>query len=676
MKLIDNMRLGTRLGLTIGGAAATIILIAIMGWLSIVSLNKEVDKAINQGQKTLRANELSVGVHKGSIFIWELLNHKEQAQKLAIQAQIVKQYEANSAILDELQGSATMPRGEELLAKLKGTLVETHHLKERVINLSLNDKEIEAKALFATKGDEQLAKFSSVLNEFLEFREERITENAEIAEALAYKMKLLFILITAISISCATILGVLVTRSVTAPVRESVELLEMASRGDLTHEVPEALHTRKDEIGNLARSLQMMNGNLSTTLGGVNKEVSALATAAGSMTDIAVQISTSSDIASGKAHSVSSAAEEIHRNMENVAAAMEQATSNVDIMAAATEEMSASVYDISQKTKDASAKTRGTSGQAREASTKIEVLGKAAEEIGSVTDTIKAISDKTNLLALNATIEAARAGEAGKGFAVVANEIKELARQTADATADIASRLKGIQTATKESVSTMDEISGAIHEVDAIVVAIDEAMGQQTKATHEIAENVTQASQGLKEINVNVNQAAAAISHVAQEITELSETVGEVANCGSMVERNAKTVNGIVSTLTGQMSQFKFKGGGFSAGAVKLAHGQWKTKLADMLSGKITLTPGEIADHHNCAFGKFYFGEGTERFGRLPVFQEIDPAHKKIHDTAREIARLFNEGRQQEAKALFHQFDGMTGQLFALLDRLEDNAKT
>jgi len=73
--------------------------------------------------------------------------------------------------------------------------------------------------------------------------------------------------------------------------------------------------------------------------------------------------------------------------------------------------------------------------EAKSASDNVDELGKAAQEISKVTEAITEISEQTNLLALNATtIEAARAGEAGKGFAVVANEIKELARQTAEAT--------------------------------------------------------------------------------------------------------------------------------------------------------------------------------------------------------------------------------------------------
>ena len=83
-------------------------------------------------------------------------------------------------------------------------------------------------------------------------------------------------------------------------------------------------------------------------------------------------------------------------------------------------------------------------------------LGSSSVEIGNVVKVITSIAQQTNLLALNATIEAARAGEAGKGFAVVAGEVKELARETAQATEDIARRVASIQTDTVAAVAAVE----------------------------------------------------------------------------------------------------------------------------------------------------------------------------------------------------------------------------
>src|SRR6185436_9825997 len=99
---------------------------------------------------------------------------------------------------------------------------------------------------------------------------------------------------------------------------------------------------------------------------------------------------------------------------------------------------------------------------AQSTNTTITKLGDSSVEIGNVIKVITTIAKQTNLLALNATIEAARAGEAGKGFAVVANEVKELAKQTAEATEDIAQRIGAIQNDAQAAVSAIGEVSTII----------------------------------------------------------------------------------------------------------------------------------------------------------------------------------------------------------------------
>ena len=125
------------------------------------------------------------------------------------------------------------------------------------------------------------------------------------------------------------------------------------------------------------------------------------------------------------------------RNTTAVAAASGQATSNVQSVATATEELSSSVSEIGRQVQASAKMASDAVGQARATTSQVSELSKAASRIGDVVELINTIAGQTNLLGLNATIEAARAGEAGRGFAVVASEVKALAEQTAKATGEI-----------------------------------------------------------------------------------------------------------------------------------------------------------------------------------------------------------------------------------------------
>lgn len=156
--------------------------------------------------------------------------------------------------------------------------------------------------------------------------------------------------------------------------------------------------------------------------------------------------------------------------------------------------MTTTINEIAQNTEKANTITGEAVSEAKGASDNVDELGSAAQEISKVTETVTEISEQTNLLALNATIEAARAGDAGKGFAVVANEIKELARQTAEATQDIKRRIEGIQDSTSGTVTKIQQISKVINDVNDIVSTIASSVEEQSVTTKEIATNVAQAS--------------------------------------------------------------------------------------------------------------------------------------------------------------------------------------
>jgi len=169
-------------------------------------------------------------------------------------------------------------------------------------------------------------------------------------------------------------------------------------------------------------------------------------------------------------------------------AAAEQA----GVAAAATEQMSSSIQEISSSTSSAATVAGETVHAAQAVSTSIARLAGSTQDIGGVVALITTIAGQTNLLALNATIEAARAGEAGKGFAVVATEVKELARETSEATDRITSIIGGLTSDSDGATEAIETISALIDRISSGQSDIANALQQQSVATDEISRSVNQ----------------------------------------------------------------------------------------------------------------------------------------------------------------------------------------
>ncbi|RME64957.1 MAG: hypothetical protein D6782_07265 [Alphaproteobacteria bacterium] len=213
-----------------------------------------------------------------------------------------------------------------------------------------------------------------------------------------------------------------------------------------------------------------------------------------------------------------------------VATASGEANSCIEIVMHSAAELDAAIDAITTQVSQSS----GLSGKAMTALTnsesEVERLSKSAQEISRVVELIHSVSEQTNLLALNATIEAARAGEAGKGFAVVATEVKSLARQTADATVEIAKLVQDIQSATQASVDAIGAVGGIMRESSALVTAVGEAVALQSNTTARIGRNVELAKAGS-------DKADAAVARIGRHIADnrdiadfVSAALADIAN--------------------------------------------------------------------------------------------------------------------------------------------------
>lgn len=155
--------------------------------------------------------------------------------------------------------------------------------------------------------------------------------------------------------------------------------------------------------------------------------------------------------------------------------------SSVDQMVKTIDEISCNVRETASLASD----TEVNAQQTRSSVDRLKVSGHAIENVVGL---IQDLADQTNLLALNATIEAARAGQAGLGFAVVASEVKELARQTGEATRKIEVSVGEIQKCVAEAVGSSDTINSGIGNVNQRIVAISAAVEEQSETMRHLSD--------------------------------------------------------------------------------------------------------------------------------------------------------------------------------------------
>ena len=346
------------------------------------------------------------------------------------------------------------------------------------------------------------------------------------------------------------------SRVVVRPIKDTTMMIKdiAEGEGDLTSQLTVK---SKDEIGELAKWFNIFVDNIRCIISDVYQNASQLNESSESLASISEHMSNGAEETSLKAQTVSAASEEMSANIVSVASVIEQAATNMNMVATAAEEMTSTINEIAQNTEKATGITNRAVDQAANASKQMDELGNAAQEIGKVIETITEISEQVNLLALNATIEAARAGEAGKGFAVVANEIKELARQTADATGEIRQRVEGIQGSTENTVTEINNITKVVNEVNEIVSTIATAVEEQSVTTREIAGNVNQASTGINEVNENVAQSSRVSSDIASEIAQVNQSANEMSNSSSQVNSSAEELSKVAGQLNDMVSRFK-----------------------------------------------------------------------------------------------------------------------
>ncbi|WP_172891571.1 methyl-accepting chemotaxis protein [Cohaesibacter sp. ES.047] len=335
-----------------------------------------------------------------------------------------------------------------------------------------------------------------------------------------------------------------ITRRMMKPLPVMTGILSAIAKDTNIESIP--YRDRRDEIGDMAEAIDVLNGNNKQRLAleqqktrsdkeRAAREETMLATIKQFDADVQSfldQVSSNTQTLEDTAQDLTKIAETTAEQTTSAAGVSHEAANNVHSVASASEELSASISEISGQLGQTRTVVLHATEEAVSTNEKVASLDKAAQKIGEVVNLIQDIAEQTNLLALNATIESARAGEAGKGFAVVAAEVKELANQTSKATEEISAQIGDIQHSSNEAVAAIAKISETMHEVNEYTNAIAAAVEQQGAATKEISHNVVRASEGTQEVEErlgSVNNSAEDTHTSAGNVLTASSAAAEQA---------------------------------------------------------------------------------------------------------------------------------------------------